>query len=123
MKKALLILFLAVSLVGCEKDEELRTDGTKPSVTTVTFKKAPQGTITRIQVNLTLSIPEKGSVKRVDILRNTTRANGATQSTPVDGLNTFIDPSDWPSNPTYYTFILVLQDNTEIISTQYQVKE
>jgi len=123
MKKLLLFLLVAVC-IGCDKEDPEPVDETKPKVVDVEFMQVQSGGEPRVRVLLTLSIPEAGSVKSVSYVRNLTARVNNVIINPVDGpSNTFVDNSGlWPNGEMYYRFILVLQDDTEIVSDPYKVQ-
>lgn len=123
MKKLLLFLLVAVC-IGCDKEDPEPVDETKPKVESVEFFKVQSAGATKIAIRLNLIIPETGSVKSVSMIRGTTRVNNVLQSEAINGANPIYDNSaEWPSGEAYYTFILILEDGTEIVSGKYKVVE
>lgn len=123
MKKLLLFLLIAVS-VGCDKEDPKPEEAVKPKVESVEFFKANSGGTTRIAIRLKLIIPESGDIKSVSMIRGTTRINNIIQSEAVNGINIIYDNgAEWPNGEAYYSFILILKDNTEIVSGKFKVVE
>lgn len=121
--KKILLFFLVLSCLGCDKEDPAAKEAGKPSVESVIFAEVFSGSQSNTKIFVKLNIPEEGSVKSVSLIRNTTRINGAISS-PKNGTNTIVDPIEFPSGTVQrsYSFVLIMQDNTEITSTQYQVK-
>lgn len=121
MKKVLLILFLAVTLAGCEKDETTELSG-KASIRFVTFQPIATAGINRVKVTINLEMPEKGSVIQIDAMRG--QSSFRAISAPVEGLNEFNDNSmTWPPSGStlFYVFTLKHSDGTETVSKPYSV--
>lgn len=125
MKKALLILFLAVMLSGCEKEETPVVVETA-SITSVTFTPATLGSISRLRIHISLYMPASvQQVKRIDLLRGGGYRLNQMVDKPTFGVNvTYDNTVDWSAvvNTVYYSVILVMADGTEIISKPYLVK-
>ena len=121
MKKTLLILFLAVALSGCEK-EETEVIG-KAFIKSVTFQPIAGAGTNLLRVTINLSMPEKGSVIQIDAARGQ-QSRFKAIGTPVDGSNSFFDNSiPWPPSEStlFYVFTLKHLDGTETVSKPYSL--
>lgn len=125
MKNIILLFLVFFTLSSCEKDEAASlTTTVNPSIKSVRFMKSTVGSTSYIKVELTLDVPEKGSLARVDFLKGTTRVKNVLTKLET-GTSSFVDGlSTWPegATPSYYVFILVLANGTEIASSPYEVK-
>lgn len=123
MKKIILLFLTVLTFSSCQKEETTLTATINPSIKSVRFINTMVGSSSYIKVELTLDVPEKGSLVRIDAIRGTNRTNNVLPNLTT-GTYSFVDAqASWPNgNALYYVFILNLANGTEIATNPYQVK-
>lgn len=122
MKNYLLILFISLTLVSCEKQENNLIEENDPSVTSVEFKCGGAGSNISQVVDVEVVIPDSGSVKKLSMF--TKNGNEVYYiENPESGEHRLYNHSitgctSGVPSVSYY-FVFTKQDNTKVITGEY----
>lgn len=125
MKSKLLILFLFVaSFYACQKNEpSIQSETIEPKVTSVKFFAASAGSNVSLGCDVTVEVPDDGSVISLYLTGEGSSQKFWTVDNPKSGKHRMYDHvvGDYPRG-SYYQFVFEKSDKTKVRSESYKVQ-